>query len=424
MNEPVRPRDQRGQSAADHALDGSDIRVLVVHSRYRGAVPSGENAVVDDEVRLLEEHGCHVRRVELESDAIESWPIWRKATLPMRVVWSPQGQATVSQAIQRSRPNVIHIHNTFPLFSPAVFRTAARSAAAVVHTLHNFRPLCPVGTFLRDGQPCEKCLGRSFPFPALQHGCYRGSRLATLPVAAMDGLHGRMETWQKNVDRFVVLSEYERQKYIGAGWPAEKFRIKFNTVWERSLPPRRGGGGFLCMSRLVPEKGVDVLLEGWRRAFPAGTPPLRLTASGDSEAKLRAEYGHVPGVTFLGYLERSRLLEEISKARAIVVPSRCYEGFPRVVVEAYAAGVPIVASRVGSLAELVEEGVTGLQFRMGDPDDVARALSELAHSDELCERLGTGARKRYDELYSPEKTMAELLAIYREAIRAQLARAV
>jgi glycosyltransferase involved in cell wall biosynthesis len=401
----------------DHGpLDGSGFRVLVVHGRYRTEGASGENEVVDDEVRLLGEFGCDVEQIELQSDDIAEWSPWKKATLPGRVVWSRAGQATLRRAIELHRPSIIHVHNTFPLFSPAAFRTARASGAAVVHTLHNFRPLCPVGTFLRDGRACEDCLGKTFPVPAVRHGCYRGSRLATLPIATMDAVHGHLQTWQRCVDRFIVLSDYEKDKYIAAGWPAAKFRIKYNTVWESAFPPRQPGPAFLCMSRIVPEKGVDVLLEGWRRAFPDGSPPLHLTASGESAAELQAKYGSLPGVTFLGHVERSVLLDEVTRSKAIIVPSRCYEGFPRVVVEAYAAGVPVVASRVGSLTELIEDGVTGLQVEMGDPDDMARALRRLADSDELCEQLSRGARHRYESLYSPEKTMAELFTIYRDAI--------
>jgi glycosyltransferase involved in cell wall biosynthesis len=395
---------------------GGGLRILVLHGRYRSLGPSGENEVVDDEIKLLREHGCHVDQVELESDEIATWPVWKKATLPARVVWSRAGQRVVREAIERHRPDVLHVHNTFPLFSPAAFHAARATGVPIVHTLHNFRPFCPAATFLRDGQPCEDCFGRAFPWPAIKHACYRDSRLATIPVATMDGLHQRIRTWQRCVDRFIVVSNYERDKYIAGGWPAEKIKVKFNTVWEGASLPRRPGPGFLCMSRLSPEKGVEVLLEGWRRAFPDGDPPVTLTASGPLSDELQAKYGGLRGVTFLGHVEREVLLDELSRARAVVVPSRCYEGFPRVVVEAYSSSVPLIASSVGSLSELVEEGVTGLQVRMGDPDDMARALKTLAASDELVARLGKGARERFERLYSPEVTMGQLLDIYREAI--------
>jgi glycosyltransferase involved in cell wall biosynthesis len=399
--------------------DGAGLRVLVVHHRYRSAQPSGENQVVDDEVGLLRDYGAEVEQLELRGDDIEGFSPLKKAMLPFRVVWSREGQALLENATRRFRPDVIHVHNTFPLFSPAIFYTAAKSGAGVVYTLHNFRPLCPAGTFLRDGKPCELCLGR-LPVPAVRYACYRDSRLATLPVAVMDGVHAKLRTWQRRVDRIIVLSGYERDKYVEAGWPGSKIRIKYNTIRERALPPRQPGRHFLSMSRLVPEKGVDVLLEGWKRAFPSGGPPLHLTASGDAFDELYGRYGELPDVSFLGQVERSVLYDELVSARAVIVPSRCYEGFPRVVAEAYAVGVPIVASRTGSLTELVEEGVTGLQTTVGDPDDMARALRLLA-DDELAARLGRGARERYERMYSAEVTMQVLFGIYREAMAAKAA---
>jgi glycosyltransferase involved in cell wall biosynthesis len=402
-------------SAVPVDLDGGGLKVLVVHGRYRTAQPSGENAVVEDEAQLLDQYGCLVERVELRSDEIGSWTAWKKAALPVRVVWSREGQAMVRSAIQRFRPDVVHIHNTFPLFSPAIFYTARRSGAAVVHTLHNFRPLCPAGTFLRDGKPCEDCLGR-FPLPAVRHGCYRRSSSATVPVAVMDGVHTWLRTWHRCIDRLIVLSSFARGKYIEAGWPETKLRIKYNTIADTDLPARRLGHHFLSLSRLDREKGVDVLLEGWHRAFPDGDPPLRIAAGGDDRNELEARYGALRGVRFLGQLDRPNVLELLSTARALVIPSRCYEGFPRVIVEAYAAGVPVVASDIGSLTELVDDHETGLRVRVDDQDDMARALRELAASDDLVALLGRGARAAYERRCSPDVTMAELFCIYREAI--------
>jgi len=405
---------------SSESLDASNLRVLVVHSRYRSDGPSGENEVVQDELRLLRDCGCVTELLELRSDDISSWPLSKKVALPARVVWSAEGRRVLERSVLQFRPDVIHIHNTFPLFSPGVFWSARAAGVGVVHTLHNFRPLCPASTFFRDGRPCEECLGR-LPFPAVRFSCYRGSRLATIPVAAMVGLHGRLRTWQTCVDRLIAVSAYLRDKYIEAGWPGEKIRVKHNTVLHPPEPTPRPGSAFLCMSRLSSEKGVDVLLEGWRRAFPEGTPPIRLAGSGDQAGRLRAEYGGLPGVMFLGHLDRDALFRELSGARAVVVPSRWYEGSPRAVIEAYAAGVPIVASRIGSLAELVDDGATGLLTAPGDPDEMASALRRLADSHELATQLGKGARARYERSYSPDVTVRELLAIYREAIASRSA---
>jgi glycosyltransferase involved in cell wall biosynthesis len=393
------------------------VRDLVVHNRYRSGEPSGENAVVEDESRFLAEAGCEVERLELESDAIADWPLIRRASLPGRVVWSREGGRLVAAAAAAFRPDVIHVHNTFPLFGPGVLWQARRSGAAVVATVHNFRPLCPAATFLREGRVCEDCLGR-VPVPSVVHGCYRGSRLATVPLAVSAALHGRFGTWTSAAHRLVFPSDFARRKYLQAGWPGERLVVKANTAPEAGTPRSGSGGRFMAISRLAAEKGLDDLLDAYRIAFPDGGPGLELVGSGPEEASLRARLPE--GVNLAGRLDRPEAMRRLRDARALVVPSRWYEVFPRVVVEAYSLGVPVVAARIGALAEIVEDGRTGLLAEPRSPAALAGALQTLADSDELSLDLGNGARTAYEERLSPERTTAQLLTIYDEA-RAQAA---
>jgi glycosyltransferase involved in cell wall biosynthesis len=396
-------------SAVDYA---AGLRVLVVHNRYRSAQPSGENTVVDEECRLLEKHGCDVRRLDISSDEIAGWSRCKRAALPARVIWSREGSRLVSDAIARTSPAVVHIHNTFPLLSPAVFRAARRSGTRVVHTLHNFRPLCPAAIFLRDGKVCEDCLGR-LPFPSVQHGCYRDSRAATLPIAVMDGLHRGLGTWTRNVDAFVFPSDFARQKYVQAGWPSDRMIVKPNTV-EDDGPTREGPGEFfLCLSRLTEEKGVDTLLVAWHLAFPDGGPTLRIVGAGDDEPILRHLAGGVSTVAFVGAVDQARARSLISRAKALIVPSRCYEVFPRTIVEAYAAGVPVIGSRLGGISEVVEHEKTGLLFESESPEGLAEAIKRLDDPD-LSVALGREARRAYEGRYHPDITTKQLLRIYED----------
>ena len=392
------------------------MKVLLVHNRYRSANPSGENAVVEDEAKLLADAGCRVERLEIASDEIATWPARRKATLPLRVAWSRAGYALTESAIHRVRPAVVHFHNTFPLLSPSALWAAHRSGVPVVQTLHNFRPLCPAGIFVRDGRTCEECLGH-LPFPSVVHGCYRGSRLATLPVAAMDALHGALRTWQRCVDVFVLPSQFARKKYVEAGWPAAKLVVKYNTTRDRAVQRLDGRAGFTCISRLTAEKGVDVLLDAWPRAFPLGDQSLRIAGSGDEEAALRTAGRRAAGVDFRGRLGRAETSAVLASSLALVVPSRSYEVFPRVVVEAYAAGVPVIAARLGALAEIVEDKTTGLLFEPASAEDLARALKQVSASPRLAATLGRNARWAYETRFSPEETTRRLLAIYGAAAR-------
>jgi len=397
------------------------VRVLIVHNRYRSAQPSGENGVVDEEARLLERAGCEVHRLEVESDEIARWPRAKRAGLPLRVIWSREGQRLMAEAIARTDPDVVHVHNTFPLLSPAAFRAASRRKVTVVNTLHNFRPLCPAATFYRDGHVCEECLGRA-PLPALRHGCYRESRAATAPLVLMDSLHAAIGTWRTHVDAFVTPSAFAMRKYMQAGCERSRFAVKYNTAEDLGL--REGlGEAFVCIGRLYPEKGVDVLLRAWGLAFPDGGPRLVIVGSGEIEDELRrlAAELRLQGVEFTGQMERPDALAVMRSARAVILPSVWYEVFPRIVCEAYSLGVPVVASRIGALAEVVTDEVTGLHFDVGSPESLADALRTLWSSPELAGRLGAAAREMFDVHLSPQSTTARLLEIYERAGRGTLA---
>jgi glycosyltransferase involved in cell wall biosynthesis len=386
--------------------------VLLLHNRYRSAYPSGENAVVTDEARFLEEAGCAVRLLETRSDDIAGWPLPRRACVPLGVVWSRRGYRLAAAAIRDFRPDVVHVHNTFPLLSPAVLWAARRSGAAVVQTLHNFRLLCPAGSLFHDGRVCERCLGRS-QLPALVHGCYRGSRAATAPLALENELHRLAGTWLRCVDVFVAPSRFARGKYVEAGWPEARIVVKPNTAPDVRAHAAAWHGSFAYVGRLGPEKGTDLLFDAWRTAFPDGGPGLRVVGARAADAGAVA--AGLRGVEFHGNVDRMRAVSLVAGARALIVPSRLYEVFPRVIVEAYALGVPVVATRVGPLPEIVEHGRTGLVVDPAGPDELAGLLLALAVSDDVARELGRGARAAYERTYSPERTTAQLLAIYERA---------
>jgi glycosyltransferase involved in cell wall biosynthesis len=391
------------------------MRVLVVHNRYRSTQPSGENAVVDEEVQLLAGAGCDVERLEVSSDEIAGWSATRRATLPLRVIWSKAGEQLTARAIDRFRPDVAHFHNTFPLLSPAALRTAHRSTA-VVQTVHNFRALCPAATFFRSGAPCEECLGR-LPLPAIRHACYRDSRSASATLVAMISVHRAAGTWTHAVDRFLFPSAFAMAKHVEAGWHPGKLGVKYNTAADSGGLREGAGRGFVCLTRFTPEKGAELLLDAWKVAFPAGEEELLLIGAGDDEARIQRDAAGVPGVRLTGRLRHDDALEHLSGARALLLQSRCYEVFPRAVAEAYSAGVPVIAPRLGALPELVEDGVTGLLFESGSAHSLASAIERIASSDELVIELGRNARAAYEAKYSPARTTADLLAHYEVAMR-------
>jgi glycosyltransferase involved in cell wall biosynthesis len=391
------------------------LRILIVHNFYRGALPSGESAVVEDEARLIEKSGHEVSRLFVNSDVIEKWPLLKRVTLPFRVIWSREGSHLVENAFRNDRPDVIHFHNTFPLLSPSTLWTARKTGSAVVQTLHNFRPICAAATLFRDGATCEDCLGSS-PLPGLLHGCYRESRAATVPVAGMIAVHHAVGTWRRAVDLFIVPSQFARSKYIEAGWAADKFAVKYNTATV-DLPPRSGPGkGFVCMSRLSPEKGIETVLQAWQEAFPDRRTTLDVIGSGPLEERLQASVVGDKSIRFHGSLDRSAAHRAVAACRGLVVNSRCYEMFPRVIAESYALGVPVVAPRIGALGELVVDGKTGIVVEPGSAAGMAEALRRLEDDPSLSEYLGATARRTFELRYAPNVNIDQLFECYERAL--------
>ena len=375
------------------------LRVLVAHNAYRLA--GGEDAVVAAEVGLLRRHGHSV--IELCRDNSEIDGIGRVA-LAAQTVWSTTTSSRARDLIRETRPDVVHIHNTLPLLSPSLHWACASEGVPVVQTLHNFRLACPQGMFLRDGVVCEDCLGRT-PLPAVIHRCYRRSLAQTAVLASMLVVHRELGTWRDKVDRFIAPSEFSREKFIAAGLNPARLVVKPNFIddWKTSASARHG---FLFVGRLSPEKGLAVLASA---ASGSTFESVRVAGSGPDESALHG----IHGIRLLGVLDAPELALEMAAARALVVPSVCYETFGRVVVEAYACSTPVIASRIGSLAELVEHGVTGLLFAPGDADDLRRTMRWAEANPARMAEMGSAARRRYEERYTPAINHRQLLDVYR-----------
>jgi glycosyltransferase involved in cell wall biosynthesis len=387
------------------------MRLVVVHNRYRSAQPSGENLVVDQETALLRAAGHEVVGYERESDDIQRSPLLQRALVPARVIWSPEDRAGLSKVLERVRPDVVHVHNTFPLISPSVLAASRAHGVPVVATLHNFRLLCANAQLLRDGVPCELCVGR-VPWRAVAYRCYRESALASAPIALGIQVHRSRRTWLEGVTRFVAVTQFVKQRFIDGGIPATQIRVKPNFV-PRPSRRREGPGGYMVfLGRLSPEKGVDLLLDAWSPELGE----LLVVGDGPARAELEARAArHGPSVRFLGSQPRERCMELLRAARALVVASRWYETFGLGVVEAYAHGVPAIGPAFGPFPDLVQDGRTGLLFAPGDSGDLRSKLVRLA-DPEVSMQMGEEAWRSYEASYTPERNLVQLLEIYREAI--------
>lgn len=376
-----------------------------MHSRYLSGDASGENRVATDEERLLRDAGHDVVSWAPSPEADTAVD---RARLAVSAVWSTSSRAEVARIIRANRIQVVHVHNLFPVLSPSVLRTAAASGTVVVVTLHNFRLMCPAATFLRDGKVCEDCLGRQ-PWPAVVHRCFRGSRLGSGVMATSIGLHRGIGTF-RTVSRYLAVSEFVRRKHIEAGMDGDRIGVKPNFSWP--VTPREGPGDyFLSLGRLSTEKGIDTLLRAWSGAEPLG----RLVVVGDGPMGSTLRGSAPPSVEFRGHLEPEEIPAVLRGARALLIPSRWYEAAPRAIIEAYAAGVPVVASAIGALPESVDDGETGYLV----PVDDATAWTNVVRSlldDDLSANLGRAAHARWRERHNPEQALLDLEEAYSVAI--------
>ena len=385
------------------------MRVLMVHCRYQ--IRGGEDECYEAEQRLLREAGVEVDGYEDDNRRVEQRGALRTAAATL---WSESAYRAIRARLRERRYDLVHVHNFFPLISPAVYHAAQAEGCAVVQTLHNYRLSCPAGIFYRDGHVCEDCLGRAVPWPGVVHACYRGSRAGTAAVAAMLAGHRLIGTWRRKVDHYIALNEFMRQKAIAGGIPASKIAIKPNFV---SHDPGigDGAGGFaLFAARLNREKGVPELLAAWQRLGPR--IPLKILGDGPLTEEVRRAAAANPALDYLGRRPLAEFYELLGGARFFIFTSTWYEGFPRVISEAYARGTPIVASGIGPIAEVVADGQTGLHFRPGDVDDLVAKVGWLLDHPAAEAALRQNARAEFEAKYTAEVNLKQLLAIYERAL--------
>jgi glycosyltransferase involved in cell wall biosynthesis len=381
------------------------LRVLQVHNYYRSS--GGEDTVVSNEQALLAQSGHDVALYSVHNSEIAS--LFRKTKTFINVRYNRAARAKLSGYLASYRPDVVHVHNFFPLLSPSVYDAMGEASIPVVQTLHNYRTFCAGATLFRNGQACELCLD-GYVGRAVLHRCYRGSVLGSMAAAHMIGSHRRRGTWSHAADRYIVLTEFARSKFIQAGFPPERIVIKPNFVPDPGFPPAQVRTGALYVGRLSPEKGIVPLLRAWRGV----DYHLSILGDGPELMALRREAHHT--VSFEGQVGANRVKAAMQSALFLVVPSLWYEGLPMTVIEAFANGLPVIASRIGSLPELIEDGVTGVLFQPGNSDALAAVINTLLSDPTRLSAMSAAARRRYEALYTPEKNRDLILSIYQEAI--------
>jgi glycosyltransferase involved in cell wall biosynthesis len=391
------------------------MKIVLVHNRYQQ--PGGEDVVFEQEKNLLEHAGHQVIAYCRSNDEIQKLGALERLTLVKRGIWASDTEREFTQLLDREHPDLVHVHNAFLMISASVFGACKSRGIPVIQTLHNFRMLCPAGNFHRAGKICLECTDQGL-WRSVYHGCYRESRPATAAVALMNVGHRWLGAWNDLVDCYIALTEFSRNTFIAAGLPAHKVVVKPNFLYPDPGLRESPGSYALFAGRLSPDKGVATLLDAWARVLRPGT--LRIVGDGPHRQSLEAQRRrlNLSGATFLGRRSHQETIAEVKSARFVIVPSVCHESFPVVLAESFACGTPVICSRLGGMAEIVDDHRTGLHFTAGDADDLARKVNwALAHPAELS-AMGRAARQEYETRYTSQQNYPRLLEIYQRTVAA------
>jgi len=384
------------------------MRVLILHNRYQ--LSGGEDTVVAQELNMLRERGHDAELLQTDNDAIQG--IWSRVEAAVNSIYSRESYELVRSRIEEKRPDVVHVHNFFPRFTPSVFVACRDSGVPVVQTLHNFRIICPGTLLFRDGHVCQECVGRRVAWPGALHGCYRGSKVGTAVVAAGIAVHRLRGTWKNDVTRYIALTEFSKNQFIAGGLPPAKITVKPNSVKDPGAGTH-DGNFLLFAGRLTPEKGVRVLLEAAsRNLFPL---PLKILGTGPLSEEV-AKARDSGEVQWLEECHREEVIRLMKAATCLLFPSLWFEGMPMVLVEGLATGLPVVASDLGSMSELIRHEETGLHFEPGNVLAMSKCVSRLVSDLALQAEIQRNARAEFLEQFEPDVNMRRLVQIYEQAM--------
>jgi glycosyltransferase involved in cell wall biosynthesis len=387
------------------------VKILLVQNSHRSGSSSGDDGVYEREAALLQRYGHEVSRYNPSNDDFDSQGLPGKLSVALQIPWSFSSARRIREIVRIEKPDIAHVHNFFPLISPSVYYALKAAGVPLVQTLHDFRFLCAMAFFMRDGRICEECRGGSV-FRSIRYGCFKESRMQTIPVALMLKLHQKLNTFKEKIDAYICLTESQRKIFSDSGFAEEKLYVKPNFVEDTYEPGGNGRGEYVVfIGRLGEEKGLRTLIAAWR-ALPE--VPLKIIGDGPDAEACKKLVGSlkIQNIEFLGFKPHQDCMKILDGSRFLVMPSICYETFGMVIVEAFSRAKPVIASNLGAMADIVKDNETGLLYTAGGAGQLADKVRQLWNSPGDCAGMGMTARKEYQAKYTPEKNYEMLMNIY------------
>jgi len=394
------------------------VKVLLIHNFYQSSSPSGEDIVYENEIELLRRNSVDVITYDKDNDDIVNGSV--TINTAARTIWSNTTYREIENLIKKEKPDIAHLHNIWYLISPSAYYACKDAGVPVVQTLHNFRMFCANGLLMRNGKICEDCVGM-LPWRAAIHGCFRDSKLYSLAVALAEGFHKFKKTWNNKIDAYIALTEFGRNKFIECGLPESKIFVKPNFLSHPPDPFFDYDNYTVFLGRLSEEKGVTTLFDAVKLLNTSKLDPVTVKVIGDGPLRKQLENrviaDELQNVEIVGRKSFSECMEILMRSRFLVMPALCYENFPMTIREAFAYGKPVIASRLGAMASIVEDGKTGLLFEPGNAEDLATKMEWMCENEDACVEMGKNAREQFETKYTAEKNYEILMNIYRKAIQ-------
>jgi glycosyltransferase involved in cell wall biosynthesis len=388
------------------------LRILQVYNEYHAW--GGEDTVAYLEAEMLRRRGHEVERLLVSTKKIDGAGSLKLVATGMGSVWSFHGYSLMKRAIASFSPDIVHVHNSFPLLSPSIFWAAHRAGVPAVHTIHNFRLACACATLLRNEIPCQDCVGH-FPWPALRHHCYLASLPATSAVVAMNVSHRVLRTFVNKVHAYIVLNEFSKEIMLRAGLPEGRVHVKPNFVMDPGKLPGPRRRQFVFAGVISRPKGVHLLLQAWTKISPAEWN-LVLIGDGTARIELERKYANVSGIEWRGAQSRQEVIDTLAVSQWLVLPSLFYENCPMVMPEALSAGTPVIVPNHGAFPTFVKQSREGLLFAPGDADSLASTLgAALNTSNDVWLRMSRNAHASYRRTFTEKHNYEQLISVYLQA---------